>query len=110
MSIPIRHIKLERCECGGTPTEEAVNFWGYSETRAFSCGRRLVLRGGNETNYSVEEFKTCGRSAAAAAQKVAIEGLLSALLEVCDKHPQVEDAVLTDVKNSIRCSLGWRLR
>ncbi len=110
--ILLTHISLEQCECGATPVEESVAGW-HVESRKFFCGRHVVLRGGNETNYSVEDYTKCPNSAEGKTKKKAIEDLLTTLLATCDEfdaHHTVPAVALEDVKSSIRNSLGWRLR
>lgn len=107
--ITLKYIKLERCECGGTPTEESIDSW-HKESRKFSCGRQIILEGGNPTNYTVRNFRECPHTEKARAQKLATESLLKALLIVCDMNTLVDVVALEDVKSSIRNSLGWRLR
>jgi hypothetical protein len=107
--INLKHIKLEVCECGGTPVEESIDHW-HKEERKFSCGRRIVLRGGNETNYSVEDFTLCPNTAEARLKKLAIADLQKALLIVVDMHKTVDEGVRADVRAHISNSLAWRLR
>lgn len=108
--IPIKHIKIERCECGGIPVREEINGFN-AEERKFSCGRLVVLRGGNTTNFYVEDFTKCPNSDEGKAKKAAIASLLSELQATCDQYNHdVDDVVLADVKSSINNSLSWRLR
>lgn len=108
MSI-LKHIKLECCECGATPTEEAIDTWS-AESRKFSCGRWIILRGGNPSNYTLENYRDCPKSEKSKLKMLGVTKLLEELLAVCKANTVVDKAVLADVECNIRNSLCWRLR